>query len=183
MITVTVDWQNLTGPCNGAHIHEAPPGVNGPIIFPMSNPPATTTGSVSQSFAITPAQVSVLKAGGYYVNVHSTVYPGGEIRGQLSGPTSVALRSGAASRTPAGVLVRWRTASEADVLGFNLYRSTKGRLVRLNRSLIGSAGGPASGHWYSWLDRTAPRGMVGYRLEAVNLNGARSWVSSFRSRR
>jgi hypothetical protein len=32
---------------------------------------------------VTAAQVTQLKAGQYYVNVHSTTFPGGEIRGQL----------------------------------------------------------------------------------------------------
>lgn len=43
-----------------------------------------TTGAIpEQSFAITPAQVAQLKAGLYYVNIHSTTFPGGEVRGQI----------------------------------------------------------------------------------------------------
>jgi hypothetical protein len=35
------------------------------------------------TFAITPAQVAYLEAGYLYLNVHTSVFPGGEIRGQL----------------------------------------------------------------------------------------------------
>jgi hypothetical protein len=78
------------------------------------------------------------------------------------------------------VLVRWRTASEAQTLGFNVYRVRQGKLVKLNRALIPSVfGGTVTGHPYSWLDRRAPRGstMLAYRLQAVGLDGTRRWVA------
>ncbi|HSO96441.1 MAG TPA: CHRD domain-containing protein, partial [Acidimicrobiia bacterium] len=43
-----------------------------------------TSGSYSQSFAITPTQVSDLRAGLLYFNIHNVTFPGGEIRGQLT---------------------------------------------------------------------------------------------------
>lgn len=96
------------------------------------------------------------------------------------GPTAVSLSSFSAVRTRGGgVLVRWRTVSQSRTLGFNVYRQAKGGLVKLNRALIPSVfGGTANGHDYSWLDRNAPRGAARYRLQAVNLDGTRSWVGS-----
>lgn len=87
-------------------------------------------------------------------------------------PTAVSFRSASAVRTQAGVVLRWRTASESQLLGFNVYR--KG--VRLNRTLIPSVfAGTTSGRSYSWLDRGAPRqGAVRYWLEAVSVSGKRS---------
>jgi calcineurin-like phosphoesterase family protein len=96
-------------------------------------------------------------------------------------PTAVSLVSFSAVRTRAGVLVRWRTASQTRTLGYNVYRQRDGRLVKLNRTLIPSvSGGTASGHAYSLLDRSAPRasGKLRYRLQAVNLDGMRRWVGS-----
>ena len=94
-------------------------------------------------------------------------------------PTALAVSSLAASRTRSGIVLRWRTSSEIDTLGFNVYRRQNGELVKLNRAPIRSVfGGTATGYAYSWLDRSAPRGAASYRLQAVNLSGKRSWVGA-----
>jgi hypothetical protein len=84
-ITCDENWSGLTAPATASHIHgPAAPGTNAPVLFPFSGVPAATSGSIpTQSFAITPAQVSDLFAGLYYMNVHTSNFPGGEIRGQL----------------------------------------------------------------------------------------------------
>jgi hypothetical protein len=84
-ITVDLSWANLTTPATDAHIHTAPPGVPGPITFPLSSVPFAITGSIpEQVFPITPAQILTLEAGNMYLNVHTTMFPDGEIRGQLA---------------------------------------------------------------------------------------------------
>jgi hypothetical protein len=62
------------------HIHKAAAGTNGGVIFNMG-----TTFSTPFMFMQTldATQESDLKAGLYYVNLHSATYPNGEIRGQL----------------------------------------------------------------------------------------------------
>jgi hypothetical protein len=62
------------------HIHKAAAGANGGVIFNMG-----TTFSTPFMFMQTldAAQESDLKAGLYYVNLHSATFPNGEIRGQL----------------------------------------------------------------------------------------------------
>ena len=58
--------------------------MNAGILFPFAGVPAATAGSIpTQVFTITSAQVTQLKAGQFYFNVHSTIFPGGEIRGQI----------------------------------------------------------------------------------------------------
>jgi hypothetical protein len=100
--------------------------------------------------------------------------------GACNVPTAITLQTASATRTRAGVIVRWRTASESQTLGFNVYRVRQGKLVKLNRALIPSVfGGTATGHAYSWLDRTALRGSTtfAYRLQAMSLDGTRRWVA------
>ena len=63
----------------GAHIHRGPFGTNGGVVFPLSNPNSPTF----DFFSLTSLQVIDLLNGDYYVNVHSSAFPGGEIRGQI----------------------------------------------------------------------------------------------------
>lgn len=69
-------------PVLAAHIHRAPAGINGAVVVPL-NPPVDGTSSgcatVDQSLA-----KAILKAPqDFYVNVHTTVFPAGAVRGQL----------------------------------------------------------------------------------------------------
>ena len=85
-ITVDESWSGLTAPATASHIHgPAAPGVNAPVLFPLAGMPAATAGAVPQQvFGITPAQVAQLFAGQFYFNVHTSIFPGGEIRGQIT---------------------------------------------------------------------------------------------------
>lgn len=85
MITVNLSFSGLEGPATGAHIHgPALPGSNAGVLFPFAGVPNAASGSIpTQTFAIDSTQVGYLESGQLYVNVHSTVFPDGEIRGQL----------------------------------------------------------------------------------------------------
>ena len=83
----------LTSPLQGnltlAHIHRAARGSNGGVVHDIWVPGKTTTepfevGSpIGRTFQFTEQNLADLRAGNYYVNVHSSRNPGGEIRGQL----------------------------------------------------------------------------------------------------
>jgi hypothetical protein len=84
-ITVNVSFSGLSAPATAGHIHgPAAPGSNAPVLFPFAGVPNATSGNIpEQTFAITPTQVAQLFGGLFYVNIHSSNFPGGEIRGQL----------------------------------------------------------------------------------------------------
>ncbi len=93
-----------------------------------------------------------------------------------TGTTATLLRSFGAHTTARGVELRWRTAQEAGLVGFNLYRERNGRLVKLNRTPITSVfAGTTQGRSYSWLDRVAPQA-ARYRLQAIGIDGTRRWL-------
>jgi len=75
---------NITLPAAAAHIHLGAAGVAGSVIVTLAPPDAT---GVSGGCVSTPRGTvkSILKSpSGYYVNVHTSDFPDGAIRGQLS---------------------------------------------------------------------------------------------------
>jgi hypothetical protein len=64
-----------------AHIHQGAKGTNGPVIVPLTKNGDTYT--VPAGAKLNAAQMSALKAGNLYVNVHTNANKGGEVRGQL----------------------------------------------------------------------------------------------------
>jgi hypothetical protein len=62
------------------HIHRAPAGAIGPVVFDLGDPTSPVTATWS---GMTPADVADLLAGNLYVNVHTAGRPDGEIRGQI----------------------------------------------------------------------------------------------------
>jgi hypothetical protein len=91
-----------------------------------------------------------------------------------TGATGVTLRSLSASRTTAGVRLRWRTGSEADAVGFHVYRARASKLARVDGRLI-PARGSVSGARYTFVDRRAPAAGLTYRLQTVGTDGSRTW--------
>jgi subtilisin-like proprotein convertase family protein len=91
----------------------------------------------------------------------------------FTGPTAVGLAGLTASERPGGVVVRWRTASESAIAGFNLYRGS----TKLNRSpIVARHAGQARGAGYSFVDRTAGSGPQHvYRLELIRPDGTRAF--------
>jgi hypothetical protein len=81
IFTVTTTYSGLSGTATASHIHKGAVGVAGPVIFPFTN--VTVSPIVYTSAALDATQEADLKAGLYYANVHTALYPGGEIRGQL----------------------------------------------------------------------------------------------------
>ena len=84
-IVVDESWSGLTAAATASHIHgPAGAGTNAPVLFPFAGVPSSTAGSIpEQTFSITPTEVDDLFKGFLYMNVHTSTFPGGEIRGQL----------------------------------------------------------------------------------------------------
>lgn len=69
-------------PSTAAHIHEAPRGVNGPVVIHLT-PPTSGSSSGCTDTSIPVVQRLLANPSGFYVNVHNAQYPGGAVRGQL----------------------------------------------------------------------------------------------------
>jgi hypothetical protein len=75
---------NITLPATAAHIHVGAANVAGPVVVPLTTPDAD--GNVSGCVAADRALVKqiLMNPAGYYVNVHTSDFPAGAVRGQLS---------------------------------------------------------------------------------------------------
>lgn len=94
-IDLQVTLYNFANTLTLSHYHEAPVGVNGPVVTNLGGAVAykVTDRYITQVFsnldygaqapAATPADPIRLLTGGAYLNFHSNVYGGGEIRGQV----------------------------------------------------------------------------------------------------
>jgi hypothetical protein len=78
--SITYDVQTFGLTATVAHIHKGAVGVAGGIVFPLAGGPTNFTGTTPP---LTGLQEADLRAGLYYVNVHTAANPGGEIRGQI----------------------------------------------------------------------------------------------------
>lgn len=81
-ITVNVSVNGLSGPITGIHIHEGAVGENGGVVIALND---FVVGNRVQAVLteITADEMKKFLTGAYYLNVHTSANPGGEIRGQL----------------------------------------------------------------------------------------------------
>jgi hypothetical protein len=90
MLCYAINYTELGSDEIAAHIHgPAEPGVNAAVLFPIS-PDPSPLGSPKQGCLgpLTAAQGRDLERGLLYVNIHTTEFPNGEIRGQIIGGSS-----------------------------------------------------------------------------------------------
>src|SRR3954469_20835753 len=80
----TLSVTGLTGPAMAAHVHIAPQGVPGPLLIPLTVPMQASV-DVAACTTADPGLLAAIQANprAYYVNVHTMMFPGGEVRGQL----------------------------------------------------------------------------------------------------
>jgi CHRD domain len=106
LLTVAESFTGLASPATGAHIHCCGAvGVNEPIALPFTSFPAATAGTYNNTFDLTltsvytsgfltssggtaalaeSALLAGISGGNAYANIHDTIFPGGEIGGQLA---------------------------------------------------------------------------------------------------
>lgn len=109
---------------------------------------------------------------GTVVNYEDVAFRGG----QPGVPTAARLLSFRARRAGRPVVLSWRTASEVGVLGYELLRN--GKLVNAHPI---PAHGHAGGATYRFVDRaTRPGQAYVYRIETIDLGGARHFLGTAR---
>jgi hypothetical protein len=89
VVTWSVTYSGLSAPATMAHFHgPAAAGANGPVTVWISNKGSAVESPIKGEATLTPEQAAQFTAGDWYVNVHTSTHPGGEIRGQVMPPKS-----------------------------------------------------------------------------------------------
>ena len=81
MLTWTVTYKGLTGKPTAAHFHG--PAAVGANAGPVVGLTGSLDSPIKGSFTLSDKQASELEAGMWYLNVHTSKYADGEIRGQV----------------------------------------------------------------------------------------------------
>jgi Cu/Zn superoxide dismutase len=167
---VTVD--SLTGPILNIHFHHATTGEDGPVvhgIFPeLVGNTATGVWTPEDDEPLTDELVRELVAGNLYVNVHTTAYSNGEIRGQVllregaeftarldaaqeDGVTEEGVGTAALSLTDAGLEFRVTgTGLTGDIINAHFHQGDIGVSGGIVRGIFDDLdGNTASGVWTS----------------------------------
>jgi len=88
-VGVVMSFTGLTGGnASAAHIHCCvATTANGPVVIPFAGFPSATSGTYSNLFTgVSAANIAGIEAGLAYINIHNSVFPGGEIRGDILTP-------------------------------------------------------------------------------------------------
>jgi hypothetical protein len=80
-MTWRLEFSNLSGPANAAHVHVGPRGTPGPVRIPLCAP---CTSGATGTANVDAAVLAAIQSDGAYVNVHTSLNPAGEIRDQVS---------------------------------------------------------------------------------------------------
>ncbi len=76
--------QNAGNPSSPVHLHGlAGPNANAGILVGLSAPLGVSSGAISGSGNVGLANIAGVVAGNSYINLHTSAFPAGEIRGQL----------------------------------------------------------------------------------------------------
>lgn len=77
-------YADLLAGATAVTINDAAAGANGPTVISLNlDTPGNTSGTFSGSGTLTGQQITDLNAGNLYINIRDSVYPSGEIRGQI----------------------------------------------------------------------------------------------------
>jgi len=114
-VYVTGSYANLTTNATAAHIHAGAAGSNGSEVVPLSIA-GTTSGTVTGSGTVRATFADSMVRGLSYLNIHTTGYPGGGLRAQLSDLVlPVKLRHFNGYLENNRVVLVWQSAQEANL--------------------------------------------------------------------
>jgi hypothetical protein len=175
-ISITINFSGLVANTTAAHFHApAPIGVNAPVIIsyiPGGFPLGVTSGTFVNSYILTAGQEANLFANLMYSNIHTSQFPGGEIRTQmiLDAPLPVELSSFVSIVNRNDVKLNWTTVTEINNSGFDIERAvSNGEFHKVG--FVAGNGNTSTQRNFSFTDKGLNHGTYNYRLKQIDFNG------------
>lgn len=90
VVTWHINYSDLSSPATMSHFHNGANGAKcgGPVVIWLTKKGSPVKSPITGKATLTPEQAQQLDAGNWYINVHSTDHPAGEICGQVIVPKS-----------------------------------------------------------------------------------------------
>jgi hypothetical protein len=173
VLNFTANFTGLTAPAVAAHFHgPANIGTNAPVLIGYIGFPNVNSGTYSNTYVLTPTQETHLLAGLVYSNIHTSAFPGGEIRAQmiLDAPLPVELSSFTSVIYKNNVTLKWTTSAETNNAGFDIERSATQNDWR-KIGFVAGRGNSAATTDYTFSDKGISEGVYNYRLKQTDFNG------------
>jgi CHRD domain/Secretion system C-terminal sorting domain len=172
---VECSFSGLTGTVSASHIHSptavAGSGTAGVSVGFTGFPTGVTSGSYDMTFGITTTQKADIAAGKAYINIHTSIFGGGEISGFLPPlPLAIDLGDFTIKHTEEGNRLNWYTLSEINNKGFQVERS---KLTDGKWEVLGLVKAKGKASSYDFIDN-APLSMSYYRLRQIDIDGKES---------
>ena len=174
VLSFNLTFSGLLGTTTAAHFH-APAGIttNSPVRIGFAGfPTGVSSGVYSNSYVLTAQQEAWLLSDSMYVNVHSNLFPGGEIRHQLipDAPLPVELASFISAVSGNEVTLNWTTLKEINNAGFDIERKLSVTSDWTKAGFVEGHGTVTGSNEYSFTE-TVSSGKYNYRLKQIDVNG------------
>ncbi len=171
-VFVTGSFSGLTTPATAGHIHRGEAGVNGPVEVPL-NVTAAIDGTINGSGMVSAAFADSMIMGYSYVNIHTTTYPGGEIRAQLGNlvlPVKLLYFNGYKNGNT--TTLQWATAEEDHLRSFEIEQQNATSSNWIKKTTVIASGG-RNGKTYTVSDvpLAGTNGIALYRLKMIDMDG------------
>ncbi|TDH20880.1 CHRD domain-containing protein [Segetibacter sp. 3557_3] len=176
MVYVTANFTGLTSNINNTHIHAGAAGTSGPVVVNLFFG-GTTSGTVTGAATVPRASFADSMIRGLtYINIHTTLNTGGEIRGQLGDlvlPVKLSYFNGYKDKNQA-VLV-WQSAQEVDLSKYELQQQSANGDWLTKSTTLAKGGTASTRYQVNDVPFASASGFVFYRLKMVDKDGKFSY--------
>lgn len=179
-LSYTITYLNLQGSISAMHFHgDAAAGANAGVKMGITTGPSPITATATVAEADEPGMLNGL----WYVNIHTSIFGGGEIRGQvMSAVLPVELSTFKISQNQHNPELTWKTQSERNVQMFEIQKSIDA--VKFETvGTVQAVGNATTPQYYAFKDAAHNAVATYYRLKMVDKDGSHafSWVISLNS--